>query len=207
MSMQRALGVARVAFAMLTFTAAGVQLDRGLQRDGFSVVNFLSFFTIESNLFAAMVLLVTGFVALRRGSIERYALWRGAATAYMVTTGITYTLLLRGLEAELQTAIPWVNTVLHYVFPVVMLLDWLLDPPRGRVETRQAVWWLVFPLAYAIYSLVRGPVVDWYPYPFIDPRQHGYPTVLVTCVLLAVAIGLIAYLLAWYTRTRRALAI
>jgi len=29
---------------------------------------------------------------------------------------------------------------------------------------------LVYPVAYGAYSLIRGPIVDWYPYPFLDPQ-------------------------------------
>ena len=33
--------------------------------------------------------------------------------------------------------------------------------------------WLVFPAAYLIYSLIRGPATEWHPYPFLDPRSAG----------------------------------
>jgi hypothetical protein len=34
---------------------------------------------------------------------------------------------------------------------------------------------LIAPLAYGVYTLARGPLVDWYPYPFIDVSKLGYP--------------------------------
>jgi hypothetical protein len=198
---ERVLGAVRVVGAGLILAAVIAQLSRQVDRHA-SVVNFFSFFTIQSNLFAAVILAITGVVSVRGQSIERYAMVRGAATTYMVTVGITYTLLLRGLEDSLNTTLPWVNTVLHYLMPLVLFVDWAVDPPRRGIDVRGALWWLVFPLAYSVYSLVRGPFANFYPYPFINVDLHGYPRVLLTCVILAVAIAAIASAVTWYSRRR-----
>ena len=42
-----------------------------------------------------------------------------------------------------------------------------------------ALWWLLVPLTFFAYSLIRGAIVDWYPYPFIDVGLHGYGKVSV----------------------------
>jgi hypothetical protein len=105
----------------------------------------------------------------------------------MTVTGIVYALLLSGLEDSLQTPIPWVNFVLHYLFPFVAFADWFIDRPARKVTFTQSLWWLVFPIAYLIYSLVRGPLVGWYPYPFLDPANGGYAAVFVTAVCITAA--------------------
>ena len=188
------LRAARLAIACLVLAALVTQYAEGTQRSTFEPANFFSFFTVQANIFAAAVLLAT--VAL--GS--RTDAWRGAATLYMAATGVVYTVLLSGLEDRLQTPIPWVNAVLHYITPVYMVADWLLDPPARPVPFRRAAWWLAFPLAYCAYSLLRGPLVDWYPYPFLDPREHGYGVVAVMCVAVAVTFAALAWLLARTTR-------
>ena len=53
--------------------------------------------------------------------------------------------------------------------------------------------WLVFPLGYTAYTLARGPVVDWYPYPFLDPRIEGWVALVGGVLLLAVAMGAMAW--------------
>jgi hypothetical protein len=118
----------------------------------------------------------------------------------MAATGLVYVVLLSGLEDRLQTPIPWVNAVLHYIGPLFMVADWLLDPPERPVPWRQAALWLLFPVAYCGYSLVRGPTVDWYPYPFLDPREHGYAGVAVMSLAIAAAFAVLAWLVAWSTR-------
>jgi hypothetical protein len=43
----------------------------------------------------------------------------------------------------------------------------------------------VFPLAWLVFTLVRGEFVGFYPYPFLNVTDHGYPTVLVYSLLVA----------------------
>ncbi len=164
----------RIGLALLTITAVVGQVSASWDRPTFRLANFFSFFTIESNVFAAIVLLAGTYAGwLGWEASPAWERVRGAAVAYMLTTGIVYAALLAGLPDDLDLIEPWVNVVLHQVAPVVMLLDWLLAPPRCRLTMRQALAWLFFPLAYCGYSLVRGPIVDWYPYPFLNPEESG----------------------------------
>ncbi len=89
---------------------------------------------------------------------------RGAATLYMVATGIVYNTLL--LDVDVGNLATWVNNVTHRIIPLVMLADWLIAPPRDRIGRRTTLLWLAFPILYCVYSLIRGLFVDFYPYPF-----------------------------------------
>ncbi len=163
------LAVLRLGFAGLTIAAIITQLANQIDR-GASVVNFLAFFTIESNILGAAVFLYLGVRPLQ-GRSRRTEVVRGAAVVALATTGVVFALLLSGSDVALP--IPWVNAVLHQVMPIVIVLDWLVDPPADPIPMRQAVWWLAFPLVWAIVTMIRGPIVDWYPYPFLDPGLHG----------------------------------
>jgi len=187
-------GALRVGFGALGLAAVIAQLTIQIE-DGASVSNFLSFFTIESNILAALVLIATGLLPQAR----RPSWWdslRGAVTLYMVTTGLVYNTLL--LDVDVGNLASWVNNVVHRLMPVVILLDWLVAPPRKRIDRRNTLLWLVFPILYCVYSLICGPFVDFYPYPFLDPRMDGgYGRVALFVVVLAVSIGLLALLVAW----------
>lgn len=190
----------RISFGLLALFAIAIQLIRTTQ-NGNSAANFFSFFTIESNILAAIVLLIVGFGALAGAKAYRtFAFIRGAATLYMVMTGIVFALLLSGLEQRLQVTIPWVNIVLHYIMPVVMLVDWLLFPPKFRFSFGQTLFWLIFPLAYLVYSLIRGSLIGWYPYPFLDVSQIGWVSVIVMSVVIAIGAAVLAWLLSLRTR-------
>ena len=82
--------------------------------------------------------------------------------------------------------------MLHRVIPIVMMADWLLDPPASRIELRRAWWWLAYPVAWVVYTMIRGAIVGTYPYPFLDPANGGYGTVAVYAV--AILIGMLAFI-------------
>jgi hypothetical protein len=47
------------------------------------------------------------------------------------------------------------------------------------------------PISWLIYTLIRGEIVEWYPYPFINVNEHGYAVVAAMCVgVAAVMLGL-----------------
>ncbi len=195
----KGLALFRGWFALLGFTAVFFQLFHLLQNSpGASVWNYFSYFTIESNVIAFATLAVAARQAWTGGSPRWLELLRGAATVYMTITGIVYSLLLS--DVEVNTPVPWVNVVLHFTIPTVMVIDWLVDLPGTRISVRQSMVWLAFPLLYLVYSLARGPVVDWYPYPFLDPDANGYGFVAVMSLLIAVGAFAIAAVVALSTR-------
>lgn len=178
----------RVGFGLLTLAAIVAQLWIGVTENDARASNFFSFFTIESNLLTVVVLLAGAWLALRgQETAPGWELFRGAVTAYMTTTFIVFAALLSGLPDNLDLTEPWVNFVLHQLMPIVIVLDWVVSPPRNRLTVRQALVWMLFPLAYSVYSLVRGPVVEWYPYPFLNPDSvGGYGGVLAYSIGIAV---------------------
>jgi len=188
----------RALLALAALTAIGYDVAAG---PGVSDADYFSYFTVLSNLFAAAMLLHGALRPARErsGTVE---LLRGAAVVYILTTGIVYLVLLSGKAP----AYPWVNAILHYLMPVAVTLDWLLDPPRVRLDpARTVVLWMAFPLLYIIYTLARGAIVDWYPYLFVNPhRSGGYLLVAGDC--LAVGIGIIALIVAttWAGNRRHA---
>jgi hypothetical protein len=189
------LAIVRLFFGFLTVAAIVTQLQTSINNN-WSIINFFSFFTIESNILAAIILIIVGIGTLKQQkSNPQFAFIRGAATLYMTMTGIIYALLLSGNEVALQTTVPWVNIVLHYLFPVVVLLDWILFPPKFHLPFKKALLWLVFPGAYFVYSLIRGSIVDWYPYPFLNP-SNGWGNLIITCVFIAIGVVGLAWLLA-----------
>lgn len=192
----------RTSFALLGLSAIVTEIAVLVERGRLIPANFFSFFTIESNLFAVVILILSALALARGKHGKTMAMLRGASTLYMITVGVVFSLLLAGLDVEL-TAVPWDNTVLHYIMPVVVALDWLLDIPKVRIAFKHALVWLVFPVVYVIYSLIRGHFVNWYPYPFLNPDINGYESVMMTSVILTLGSGALIGLLSWSTRRKR----
>jgi hypothetical protein len=85
--------------------------------------------------------------------------------------------------------------LLHYVVPPAYVGFWLLFVPKGQLKPHHIAAWLIFPVAYVAYSLVRGAVTGWYPYPFLDVAAVGYASVLSTVALMILGFSLVAALL------------
>lgn len=194
----RAVGsVLRLLMAAAVVAAVITQLVNTIS-NGYSVTNFFSFFTIESNIIGAVAVTTAALAGAAAGRSVWLSQFRGAATLYMGITGMIFSLLLSG--ADVQTPIPWVNSTLHYVFPLFIVIDWLVDRSVRQLSFRQGLVFLSYPVAYGVYTLIRGPIVDWYPYPFLDPRLHGYAFVAMMMVFVAVVGLALAWVLCWTSR-------
>jgi hypothetical protein len=80
--------------------------------------------------------------------------------------------------------------------------DWFADPPQVRLTIRDAVVWLVYPIAWTAFTIGRGAVDGWYPYPFLDPVNGGYASVAITVVAITVGFLAFAALLVWLSNVR-----
>ena len=194
MSSRLALAAYRLVFGLLALAAILVQLADLAGKGVLNPVNYFSYFTIQSNLIGVAVFLigVAGWRAARSPTMD---LARGGSVVYLTITFVVFAVLLSGTDVD--TAIPWVDTVLHKIFPIVVIVDWLIDPPLARRTFRQSLVWLVYPLAWLAYTLVRGAVAAWYPYPFLDPANGGYGSV----AAYVVAILAFGVLLCWIVVT------
>ncbi|MCA8096160.1 Pr6Pr family membrane protein [Burkholderia contaminans] len=163
---------------------------------GFHLGNYLSYFTQLSSLYAAAMLAV-GLWRIARPGSARYESMRGAAVLYVLITAIVYELLLARLDALHHVTPAFNNWVLHRIVPLVMLCDWLYVEPRLPIPRRSAFVWLGFPIVYLSYTLVRGSFENWYPYPFVDPRPHGYLPVAIQCSLIALGAVALAIGIRW----------
>lgn len=218
----------RIAAAVLALAAVVAQLVRSVQNalDATTewgghlptvAANFLSFFTIEANILAAIVLLIAAIWTLRhRDSSGAEPQWLAVllvcVSTYMIVTGIVYNTLLRGVELPQGVTVPWSNEVLHVVIPLFLLLDVLLAPRRRALGWGTIAIAAIFPLAWAVYTLLRANFIIapatgepyWYPYPFLDPHNvpGGYLGVAGYIVGIAIAIVGVAALVVWIGRKR-----
>lgn len=180
--------------------AVAVQINEGIGAGSFNPTRFFLFFTILSNLFGAFLYLWLAARWRSPGTVTTDLL-RGASAVYLTVTFFVVIALLSG--ADLQLAIPWVDFVLHKLFPVIVVVDWMIDPPVTRLNVRQALVWLVYPLIWTAFTVVRGAVDGWYPYPFLDPANGGYASVLVVSAAIFAGFLLIIWLTVWLGNAMR----
>ena len=170
-----------------------------------------SYFTILSNV---VVLVVMTALTVRPGLFTRAdrvgTVWRTLrldSVLMIVITGVVYNLLLAGGEKAGWDALS--NTMLHMVVPLVTPVVWIIAGPRGLITGRLIGYSLILPLLWAAYALIRGQVIDAYPYPFLDVAANGLPSVLgfigvivLIAVLLALVLWAIDAGLRWTARSQ-----
>jgi len=155
------------------------------------LVRLFSYFTIQSNLLVGGVSLLLAVRPGRDGPVFRVA--HLDALLCIAVTGIVYNTVLRGL-AELSAAGQVSNLLLHLLAPLLAVVAWLLVGPRPRVGAATVWWSVAYPLAWIAYTFVRGAVVGWYPYPFLDVEALGLARALVNTAVVAVVFLLLAWL-------------
>jgi hypothetical protein len=153
--------------------------------------NSFAFFTIQSNL---LIGVSSALLALNpaRSSAVLDTLRLIGVVAITVTGIVFHVALARVLDLQGWDALG--NQLVHTVVPILGLVGWLLFGPRGRITARVVWWSLLFPAFWLLFTLIRGAVIDWYPYPFIDVTKLGYGGTVLNCfwvalLLLALAAG------------------
>lgn len=178
--------VYKVLFGLLALSAVATELVMVAQRGTFNPVNFFSYFTVENNILAGAALLISAWALTANRHFKWLDALRGLSTVFILVVGIGFAVLLSGIEGVILTAVPWDNIVMHYIMPVAMLVDYLIDRPKTKFKFSSSLWWLLFPIAYVAYSLVRGELSGWYPYPFLNLETNGWSGVIVTVLGLTV---------------------
>ncbi len=191
--------------AVIAWTALALQfylIQQTTSVTGYSTfkitINFFSYFTILSNLLIA-VCLTTSLLSPSSsiGSFFSKASVQTAIAVYIFIVGLVYNTVLRGITT--LSGLNWVvDNMLHVLVPLLFLLYWIIFTPKKVLTWNMLLPWLIFPAIYLLYSLVRGPVADWYPYPFLHAGNHGYGQVAINSLFVLLAfliagLGAIAY--------------
>lgn len=158
------------------------------------IIRYFSYFTILTNLLVAVcctTLLLSP--ASRWGGFFSKQQTLAAITVYIIIVGLIYNTILRFLWSPkgLQAV---VDELLHAVIPVLALILWLLYAGKNKLQWKDILPWLIYPLLYITYILLRGSVSGFYPYPFIDQKVLGLNKVLVNAAwitLLFIIISLV----------------
>lgn len=146
------------------------------------LVRFFSFFTVLTNTLAAVALscALTTRNSAGHGFFRNPAVAGGIA-ASIALVGIAYNVLLRHLWQP--QGWQWIaDELLHDVMPVLFVLYWLLYVPKGLLRLKHVALWMLYPVIYFCYVLVRGDVIGDYLYPFIDVGTIGYAKALVNAL-------------------------
>jgi MFS family permease len=167
------------------------------------LLSFFSYFTVLTNTLVATVL--TCELTSRESAARRWFLqpWVSSGIAVSIAVvGLVYNGLLRHLWHP--EGWQWLaDELLHDVMPLLFLAWWWLCVPKGTLRLRHIALWVIYPLVYFAYALLRGHLLAVYAYPFIDVDKLGYPQVFLNASGLLAGFVVIALLVIALDRSRR----
>jgi hypothetical protein len=188
-----------VAIGLVVQLAATARLDSGFfdSRAG-RIVNMFCFFTIQSNIIVLVTCALLAAGSARRPTGSTFWVLRLDGVICIAVTFLVFHVALADLH-DLQGLAKAADFLLHTASPLMCVIGWLVFGPRGRTSWRTVWLAAIFPVAWLAFALVRGPLVgDYYPYPFLDVGEHGYPRVLLSSAVVAslfLGLAAVAYLL------------
>jgi hypothetical protein len=173
--------VAGIALSVYTATQTPGHFHSAVAR----AFNTFAFFTVLSNLIVAATALL---LALRQDRTTAvFKTFRLIGLVAITITGIVYHVALSSIH---QLG----NQLVHTIVPLLAVIGWVAFGPRGLTSARIAGLSLLFPACWLAFTLIRGAVIHWYPYPFLDVTTIGYGKAVlnsfwVLLLLLGVAAG------------------
>ncbi|WP_299291813.1 Pr6Pr family membrane protein [uncultured Mucilaginibacter sp.] len=151
-----------------------------------SIVHLASYFTILTNILVAVSL--TSVLLFPETFIGRFFSKISSATAiavYITIVALVYNLVLRPFWSA-KGAFKTNDELLHVVVPALYLLNWLFFLPKKGLVWKQLPNWLIFPLCYLFYVIIRGALTGFYPYFFVDVKRFGYAAVALNAFVLLI---------------------
>lgn len=90
----------------------------------------------------------------------------------------------------------WADQGLHSAMPLATLVWWLGFAPK-TVRPGDVKGWMIWPLAYCAYALIRGVVTGVWAYPFLNADSLGWPRVALNTLGVLLCFLAISALVLW----------
>jgi len=135
---------------------------------------YFAYFSIVTAILAGLVMITTGIGMLTKLQDTKWVeIGRLSLAVAMIVVGSVYHLLLADVAADARDgAYAWPvfpNEMIHTYAPILILLDYILSLEAFQIRLRAALWALVFPMSWLVFSVLRGSFTGWWPYWFLDP--------------------------------------
>ncbi len=140
------------------------------------LLDLFSYFTIWSQVVVGVVATLL-FLNPGRDS-KRLRVFRLDSLLMISVTGIVYNALIAPNYPPVGLNV-YSSFFEHTLTPILTILVFLLVGPRNWINLRTFGLALVLPIIYVVYTLVRGAIINMYPYDFFDVVQYGYASVLI----------------------------
>jgi hypothetical protein len=160
---------------------------------GVVLIRFFSYFTILSNIAVSICFFAIAFTKQNQLQFWKLNTTKTAILVYILVVAIVYNAVLRSLWVPTGDQ-KLVDEMLHVVMPLLFLMYWWLFSQKKAFNRRYVTNSLLFPFINLVWVLIYGTFSNWYPYPFVDAFNHGYPKAAISSVVLLGVFGLLSLL-------------
>jgi len=173
---------------------------------GEATVVMFSFFTNLTNL---IIIVMAAALLAGRGILYRLfksPVVQAACCLYIAFVGLGFWFILGG-PGDVETWLNWIpQLTAHTLSPILGVVFWVRCVERGKLTWKHPILWLAYPIAYLIYWLIRGPIVGYYPYFFVDVNALGYSGVAMwsgALIIMFLVLGTIMWRIDLWQASRR----
>lgn len=166
-----------------------------------NMLELLHYFTILSNILVVLFFL---FLIIKNKSNRDYPHLKGAITMSITVTFLIFHFLLRptlfNMSGGSYNLYSPSNLIVHYIVPIMTILDWILFDTKGRYKIFDPIIWLIIPFVYFIVMTINGLLGytftggSHYPYFFMDWDKLGAVNVLLYVFFIIVSFTILGYI-------------
>jgi len=171
-----------IALAVLATIVLRLQLNMSANGNSLpeAIWVIYRFFTVWTN---TLVGVVCGVIAL--GARPPSWMTAGLVLAIGIVGGVYHAVLAQLVSYEGLDKL--VDVMLHTVVPVGFAALWLFGLPKQGLGLRSLVPWLIYPLVYCVFVILRGLADGIYPYRFLNLAEIGAAQLAINVAGLLVA--------------------
>lgn len=174
--------------------------------DGNFNIKVFTMFTTLSNLFCILYFSID-IIYLLKNYKKKNVNDICPVIKYMATISVILTFIVAIFVLKMGVSFDsYINTSflgVHYIIPIMTLLDWILFAKKGCIKKTDPLIWLIFPALYFLAAEIDaflgtgfGVTGDSkYPYYFMDIEQLGIFKVLTTTLIMAIGCLITGYAL------------
>lgn len=159
---------------VFSFATIGTLLCIFSNRDSFmGGASVLMYFTIQSNIFIAIICLIGGILLIFSKNIKNsWYIVKYVATVSITLTGFVFCFVLAPTMGK--NAFSVVNVFTHVIVPISAIIDFFVTGVYSNIGKKNIIYIIIPPLLYVIFAGV-GYVLNWqfskganYPYFFLN---------------------------------------
>jgi len=181
----------------------GLYLNFNNQK-AFNLMPLISYFTILSSLLCLIHYLYVSIKMLLNYNNEYNTISKGSLIICLTVTFLIFHFVLRPMSFSMINAkylMSWANIIVHYLVPILVIIDWLIFDKKGKLNYLDPFRWLLVPFVYWVAVTLNAmfgyvyPNGSKYPYFFLDIDKYDLFIVIRNVLFFSILLIILGYIL------------